>query len=207
MQDVFGGGTDTSYITLEWAMVELVRNPPTMQKLQEEVRRKASRKGGLVKEEDIHQMTYLEAVIKEVLRLHPPAPLLLPRETLDDCMIQGYNIPKKTRIFVNAWAIGRDPKHWEAPEEFKPERFLDGTLDFKGTDLRFIPFGSGRRICPGLQFAVASLELALANLVHHFDWELPDGMEVEEFHTREAPGIVVQREGQLHLVAKRWSVA
>ncbi|KAG6482907.1 hypothetical protein ZIOFF_059546 [Zingiber officinale] len=111
--DIFAAGTDTSYITLEWAMVELVRNPPAMQKLQDEVRSIASRKS-LVKEEDLHQMTYLLAVIKEVLRLHPPAPLLLPRETLTDCMIQGYSIPKKTRILVNAWAIGRDPKHWDA---------------------------------------------------------------------------------------------
>ncbi|KAG6482901.1 cytochrome P450 71A1-like [Zingiber officinale] len=202
--DVFGGGTDTNYITLEWAMVELVRNPLAMQKLQEEVRRIASRKS-LVKEEDLHQMTYLLAVIKEVLRLHPPAPLLVPRETLNDCMIQGYSIPKKTRILVNVWAIGRDPEQWDAPEEFRPERFLDGTVDFNGTDFRYMPFGSGRRVCPGLQFAIASLELALANLVHQFDWELPDGMEKEEFHTREAPGIVVQREGQLHLVAKTWS--
>ncbi|KAG6482899.1 cytochrome P450 71A1-like [Zingiber officinale] len=202
--DIFGGGTDTSYITLEWAMVELVRNPLTMQKLQHEVRGIASRKS-LVKEEDLHQMTYLLAVIKEVLRLHPPAPLLLPRETLNDCMIQGYSIPKKTRILVNVWAIGRDPKHWDAPEEFRPERFLDGTVDFNGTDFRYMPFGSGRRVCPGLQFAIASLEIALANLVYQFDWELPDGMEKEEFHTREAPGIVVQREGRLHLVAKPWS--
>ncbi|XP_042421196.1 cytochrome P450 71A1-like [Zingiber officinale] len=202
--DVFGGGTDTSYITLEWAMVELVRNPLVMQKLQEEVRRIANRKR-LVKEEDLHPMTYLLAVIKEVLRLHPPVPLILPRETLNDCIIQGYNIPKKTRILVNAWAIGRDPKQWDAPEEFRPERFLDGTVDFNGTDFRYIPFGSGRRVCPGLQFAIVSLELALANLVHQFDWELPDGMEKEEFHTREAPGIAAQREGQLHLVAKPWS--
>ncbi|XP_074571897.1 cytochrome P450 71A1-like isoform X1 [Curcuma longa] len=204
--DVFGAGTDTTYITLEWAMVELVRNPPVMQKLQDEVRRIASRKG-LVGEEDLHQMTYLLAVIKEVLRLHPPAPLLLPRETLDDCVIHGYSIPKKTRILVNAWAIGRDPKQWDAPEEFRPERFSDGTVDFNGTDFRYMPFGSGRRICPGLQFAIASLELALANLVHQFDWELPDGMEKEEFHTREAPGVVVHREGQLLLVAKPWRSA
>ncbi|KAG6482910.1 cytochrome P450 71A1-like [Zingiber officinale] len=201
--DVFGGGTETSYITLEWAMVELVRNPLVMQKLQEEVRRIANRKS-LVKEEDLHQMTYLLAVIKEVLRLHPPAPLILPRETLNDCIIQGYNIPKKTRILVNAWAIGRDPKQWDEPEEFRPERFLDGTVDFNRTDFRYIPFRSGRRVCPGLQFTIVSLELALANLVHQFDWELPDGMEKEEFHTREAPGIAAQREGQLHLVAKPW---
>ncbi|XP_042425593.1 cytochrome P450 71A1-like [Zingiber officinale] len=202
--DIFGGGTDTTYITLGWAMVELVRNPLVMQKLQEEVRRIANRKS-LVKEEDLHQMTYLLAVIKEVLRLHPPLPLLLPRETLNDCMIQGYSIPKKTVILVNAWAIGRDPKHWDAPEEFRPERFLDGTVDFNGTDFRYMPFGSGRRVCPGLQFAIASLELALANLVHQFDWELPAGMEKEEFHTREAPGLVAEREGKLHLVAKPWS--
>ncbi|THU57067.1 hypothetical protein C4D60_Mb11t23860 [Musa balbisiana] len=179
LMDIFSGGTETSYVTLEYAMAELVRSPRVMAKLQHQVRGIASRRKGTVTEEELDEMVYLKAIIKEVLRLYPPAPLLLPRELMEDCQIQGYNIPKKTRVIVNAWAISRDPSHWEAPDEFKPERFMgDGAMDFKGNDFEFIPFGAGRRICPGMSFAIASLELALANLVYHFDWELPGGMTV-----------------------------
>ncbi|XP_042457677.1 cytochrome P450 71A1-like [Zingiber officinale] len=204
LQDMFAAGTETSYITLEWAMAELVRNPSKMQKLQDQVRSVAGGGGKMVKEEELCQMPYLKAVIKETFRLHPPIPLLLPRELLDDCPVQGYNIQKKTRLFVNAWAMGRDPKCWEAPFEFQPERFMDGEVDFTGNDLRFIPFGAGRRICPGLNFAVASLELALANLVHRYDWELPVGLSREEFGMEEVAGLMVQREGRLNVVAKTW---
>ncbi|RRT31545.1 hypothetical protein B296_00052724 [Ensete ventricosum] len=203
--DTLGGGTDTSYITLEWAMVELIRSPRAMRKLQDEVRRGRGGGEGLVREEEVSQMAYLKAVLKEVLRLHPPAPLLLPHELLEDCSIQGYSIPKKARVFVNAWAMGRDPRSWESPEEFRPERFADGSLDFTGNDARYVPFGAGRRICPGQNFAVAALELALANLVSRFDWELPGGLTREELHMNEAPGITTRRQGRLHLVAKPWS--
>uniref|UniRef100_A0A6I9QP77 Indole-2-monooxygenase n=2 Tax=Elaeis guineensis var. tenera TaxID=51953 RepID=A0A6I9QP77_ELAGV len=121
--DMFGAGTDTSYIVLEWAMAELVRNSQAMEKLQNEVQDIAPGKG-LVREEDLSELSYLKAVIKEVLRLHPPAPLLLPRESMDDCHIEGYEIPRRIKVIVNGWAIGRDPKVWEAPEEFRPERFM-----------------------------------------------------------------------------------
>ncbi|RZS11720.1 hypothetical protein BHM03_00043081 [Ensete ventricosum] len=134
--DIFSGGTETADVT----MAELVRRPRAMAKLQHEVRGIASRKG-MVKEEELNEMVYLKAIIKEVLRIHPPVPLLVPRELMEDCQIQGYNLPKKTRVIVNAWAISRDPTHWEAPDEFKPERFLgDGAMDFKGNDFEFTPF-------------------------------------------------------------------
>ncbi|KAG6528704.1 cytochrome P450 736A117-like [Zingiber officinale] len=204
LQDMFAAGTETSYITLEWAMAELVRNPIKMQKLQDQVRSVAGGGGKMVKEEELCQMPYLKAVIKETFRMHPPVPLLLPRELLEDCPVQGYNILKKTRLFVNAWAMGRDPKYWEAPLEFQPERFIDGEVEFTGNDPRFIPFGAGRRICPGLNFAIASLELALANLVHRFDWGLPAGLSREEFGMEEVAGLLVRREGRLHVVAKTW---
>ncbi|RWV98280.1 hypothetical protein GW17_00038883 [Ensete ventricosum] len=202
LQDMFSAGTHSSYVTLEYAMTELVLSPKAMRKLQDEVR-KGER---MVREEELSDMVYLKAVIKEVLRLHPPVPLLLPRELLEDCRLQGYNIPKKTRVLVNAWAMGRDPNYWEAPEEFKPERFIeDGAMDFKGNDFPFIPFGAGRRICPGMNFSTSTLELALANLVRHFDWELPDGVTSENFDMTEAPGIVVQRKQRLHLVPTPWN--
>ena len=139
---MFAAGTDTSYIVLEWAMAELVRNSQVMKKLQDEIRGIAIRKG-LVKEEDLSKLSYLKDVIKEVLRLHPPAPLLVPRESMDNCRIEGYEIPQRTRVIVNGWAIGRDPKVWEAPEEFRPERFMGNQIDFKGNDFQFIPVGFG----------------------------------------------------------------
>ncbi|XP_008810927.2 cytochrome P450 71A1-like [Phoenix dactylifera] len=201
LSDMFSAGTETSYAVLEWAMVEIVRNPEVMKKLQDEVRGIANGKG-LVREEELSAMSYLKAVVKELLRLHPPVPLLLPRESMDDCQIQGYQVPKKTRVLINAWAIGRDSKYWEAPEEFRPERFLSNTVDFRGNDFQFIPFGAGRRICPGMNFAVATLELALANLVLRFNWELPSGMTREEMDMAEAPGLTSRRKERLHLVAK-----
>ncbi|XP_073101470.1 cytochrome P450 71AP13 isoform X2 [Elaeis guineensis] len=199
--DMFGAGTDTSYIVLEWTMAELVRNSLVMEKLQDEVRGIDTGKD-MVKEEDLGELSFLKAVIKEVLRLHPPAPLLLPRESMDDCRIDGYEIPRCTRVIVNGWAIGRDPKLWEAPEEFRPERFTGNQIDFKGNDFQFIPFGSGRRICPGMNFAVSTVELALANLIRCFDWELPHGMAREDLDMVEAPGITNPMKQRLQLVAK-----
>ncbi|RZS11722.1 hypothetical protein BHM03_00043083 [Ensete ventricosum] len=187
-------------------MAELARSPTTMRKLQDEVRGIGCGKE-LVKEEEANEMMYLKAVIREVLRLHPSVPLLVPRELMEDCRIQGYKISKNTRVLVNVWGIGRDPKYWEAPQEFKPERFMEGggAVDFKGNDFQFTPFGAGRRICPGMNFAIASLELALANLIYHFDWELPAGLTSEGLDMGEAFGFVLRRKQRLHLVAKPWS--
>ncbi|PKA57665.1 Cytochrome P450 71A1 [Apostasia shenzhenica] len=197
--DMFSAGIDTTTVTLEWAMAELIRHPKVMKKLQREVR-EVGHGDVLISEEDSVKMRYLNAVIKEVFRLHPPAPLLLPRESSDDCRIRGYDIPKGTRIFINAWAFGRDPARWEAPDEFRPERFLDSSADYTGNDLHFIPFGAGRRICPGLHFAVVDVELAVANLVYRFDWELPSYLASEDFKMEEIAGLVVHREQKLELV-------
>lgn len=205
LQDMIAAGTETSFLTLDWVMAELVRNSEKMKKLQDEVRGIANSKSN-VREEDLSSMSYLKAVIKEVLRLHPPVPLLIPRESMDRCMVQGYEVPNKTRVLVNAWSIGRDPKIWEAPEEFRPERFIDCPVDFRGHDFEFIPFGAGRRICPGMQFAVSMLELALANLIHRFDWKLPDGMKCEDLDMGDSPGLTTRRKQNLHLVAKPFFV-
>nr|APU50916.1 cytochrome P450 71A1 [Fritillaria cirrhosa] len=204
LMNMLAAGTDPPYITLEWAMTELVRNPQVMKRLQDEVREKV--KGNLmIREEDLSQMSYLKSVIKEVLRLHPPAPLLVPRELTENCYIKGYEIPGKTRVIVNAWAIGRDPNIWEAPEEFRPERFLNSPLDFKGKEFQFIPFGMGRRMCPGMTFSIAIVELTLANLVSQFEWKLPDGMTIETIDMIEAPGLATRKKQELNLVAKSYS--
>ncbi|XP_072973106.1 indole-2-monooxygenase-like [Typha angustifolia] len=201
--DMFSAGTDTSYITLEWAMAELMKNSGSMKKLQEEVRRIANGKE-MVKEDDLMEMSYLRAVIKETLRLHPAVPLLLPRESMEDCQIEGYQIPKRTRVIVNAWAINRDPKYWKAAKEFHPERFIGSFVDYKGNDFQFIPFGAGRRICPGMTFAISTVELMLANLIYHFNWELPHGVASEEMNMAVTPGLTMHMKENLYLVPKSY---
>ncbi|XP_058102001.1 cytochrome P450 71A1-like [Magnolia sinica] len=203
VMDMFAAGTDTTYAILEWAMAELLTHPKVMKKVQEEVRERA-RGHSMIAEDDLVHMKYLKSVVKEALRLHPPLPLLVPRESMKDVKIQGYDIPAKTRVIVNAWTIGRDSKSWEQPEEFQPERFLSSSshIDFTGHDFELIPFGAGRRGCPGIQFAIAKVELVLANLLYHFDWEMPNGATVEDLDMSESPGITVHKKSVLLLVAK-----
>ncbi|EEF32356.1 cytochrome P450, putative [Ricinus communis] len=186
--NLFLGGVDTSAITLNWAMAEFVRNPRVMKKLQEEVRNSVGKKGR-VTEADINKLEYLKMVVKETFRLHPAAPLLIPRETLSHIKVNGYDIKPKTMIQVNAWAIGRDPKYWKDPEEFFPERFADGSPDFKGKDYEFLPFGAGRRMCVGMNLGTITVEFVLANLVYCFDWKLPDGMQKEDINMEEQAGV------------------
>ncbi|XP_016187639.1 cytochrome P450 71A1 isoform X8 [Arachis ipaensis] len=172
--DMFVAGSDTVSSTIEWVFAELANNPKTMKKVQEEVRRIVGGKS-MIEENDINQMKYMKCVIKETLRLHPPGPFLIPRETANSVEIKGYHIPKKVAIYINSYAIHRDPKLWDNAEEFIPERF-EGTqqVDYKGIGFQLIPFGIGRRACPGVSFAVASLEYVMANLLYLFDWKVPN---------------------------------
>ncbi|KAG0520087.1 hypothetical protein BDA96_08G043100 [Sorghum bicolor] len=201
--DMFAGGTGTSGSAMEWGMSELMRNPEVMKKLQGQIR-EAFRGKTVVTEGDLqqasnHGLMYMKLVIKETLRLHPPAPLLVPRESIEECELDGYTIPAKSRVIINAWAIGRDPRYWEDADEFKPERFEDGSRDFTGGSYEFLPFGSGRRMCPGFNYGLASMELAFVGLLYHFDWSLPDG--VKEVEMGEAPGLGVRRRTPLLLCA------
>ncbi|KAK8527662.1 hypothetical protein V6N12_054867 [Hibiscus sabdariffa] len=202
LMNVFLAGTDTSAATLIWVMSFLMKNPKCLKRTQDEVRDLIGKKGFL-KEEDIQNLTYLKAVIKETFRLQPTSSLLLPRETLRKCSIGGYEIPAKCLVYVNAWAIGRDPEAWENPEEFCPERFIGSSIDYKGQHFELIPFGAGRRICPGMRMGVATVELALANLLYKFDWEMPTGMNVKDIDFDVLPGITTHKKNDLILVARK----
>ncbi|VAH54054.1 unnamed protein product [Triticum turgidum subsp. durum] len=174
----FIGGSDTASVTILWAMAELIRKPRLLKKVQNEIRGVV---GGneRVRHDDLANLGYLKMVVKETLRLHPPATMLLPREAMRDIQIGGYDVPAKTRIYVNAWAIGRDPTSWsDDPEEFKPERFEASEIDFKGAHFELTPFGAGRRICPALSMSTATVEFTLANLLYCFEWALPEGTAV-----------------------------
>lgn len=198
MLDMFMGGIDTSVATIEWAMSEMLKNPIIMEKAQAEARNVFDSKGS-VDEAGLEELNYLKSVIKETLRLHPAAPLMVPRESMERCEINGYEIPAKSRVLVNAWAIGRDPNYWTEAESFLPERFLGSKTEYS-SDLEFIPFGGGRRMCPGIAFATHVVELELASLLYHFDWKLPQGQNPEDLDMTEVFKTVARRKHDLRLV-------
>ncbi|KAI8548063.1 hypothetical protein RHMOL_Rhmol07G0243200 [Rhododendron molle] len=199
--EMFIAGTDTTTTTLEWAMAELLHNPRTLQKLQAELRIvvKLNQK---LEEKHVENLPYLKAVIKETLRLHPPLPFLVPHRAMDSCDMLGYHIPKETQILVNVRAIGRDPQIWETPLEFKPERFLKPNIvDYKGHHFEFIPFGSGRRMCPAVPLASRVLPMALGSILLAFDWIFADKMDPLEMDMSEQMGITLRKAILLKAVA------
>ena len=198
-QDLFVAGTETSSTAVEWAMAEMLKNPRVMAKAQAEVRDIFSRKGN-ADETVVRELKFLKLVIKETLRLHPPVPLLIPRESRESCAINGYEIPVKTRVIINAWAVARDPEHWNDAESFNPERFLDSSIDYQGTNFEYIPFGAGRRMCPGILFGMANIEIALAQLLYYFDWKLPNGARHEELDMTEGFRTSTKRKQDLYLI-------
>jgi cytochrome P450 len=179
MFDMFAAGSDTISITVEWAMAELLRNPGIMAKVRADIEGALGGKEG-IEEPDVANMPYLQAVVKEAMRLHPVGPIMLPHQAVEDGVEVGsYAVPKGSTVIFNTWAIMRDPAAWERPDEFLPERwFLDGVakMDSRGKDFEFLPFGSGRRVCPGLPMAERVLPFLLASLLHGFEWTLPSGM-------------------------------
>ncbi|KXG38060.1 ent-isokaurene C2-hydroxylase [Sorghum bicolor] len=199
--DIFSAGSETSSTVLVWAMSELVKNPQVMHKAQSEVR-EAFKGQHKITKDDLVKLRYLPLVIKETMRLHAPVPLLIPRECRETCQVMGYDVPKGTRVFVNVWAISRDNKFWGDGEVFRPERFGSSSVDFRGTDFEFTPFGAGRRICPGITLGLANMELSLASLLYHFDWDLPDGVRLEELDMTEVFGITLRKKSMLWLKAK-----
>nr|WEW62059.1 5 beta-pregnan oxidoreductase [Calotropis procera] len=197
--DMLAASMDTSATSVEWLLSELFRQPRVMKKVQEELEQIIGL-NRMVDESDLDKLKYLDMVVKESFRLHPPVPLLLPHAAMEDCTVEGYHIPKESRILVNAWSIGRDPNTWKDPEKFIPERF-DGSnntnIDVWGQNFELIPFGSGRRGCPGMQLGFIVVRLVVGQLMHCFDWELPKGMLPEEVDMVEEFGLVMSREKPL----------
>lgn len=200
--DAFAGGTDTQITTVEWAMAHIVADP----RIQDALRFEIDREVGLerrVTESDLPKLTYLHAIMKETFRMHPPVPLLLPHETFEACTVAGYHIPANTRLFVNVYSTGRDPKVWENPLEFRPERFLQDDLkgvDVHGQHFNLIPFGAGRRICPALAIGILGVQLGISSLVQAFEWSLPEGET--EVDMSERPSLVLAMEKSLRAIAR-----
>lgn len=202
IMDLFFTATETAAVTIEWGMSELMRSPKAMKTAQEEVRRVVGAGKPKVEEDDLQRLHYLKQVVKETLRLHPAAPLLGQHECMKDTKINGFDIPAKTRVIINASAIGRDPKSWKDPESFRPERFLNSPVNYRGNHFEFIPFGSGRRICPGMAHGVVGVEIVLANLLYSFDWEMTKGMKEKDLDMEERYGVSISRNNPLILMAK-----
>ncbi|KAH7388097.1 hypothetical protein KP509_16G057400 [Ceratopteris richardii] len=177
--DLFGAGIDTSTVTIEWALAELLRHPHILKKMQVELSLVVG-STRLVQESDVENLPYLRAVVKETMRLHPAVPLLLPHASTQQCQVNGYDIPSGTQVYVNVWAIGRDPNVWENPLKFHPKRFLDSKTDVRGHHFELLPFGSGRRACPGLALGINNVHLMMANLVHVFEWTTLTELDMTE---------------------------
>uniref|UniRef100_A0A5B7CBY6 Cytochrome P450 CYP736A12-like n=1 Tax=Davidia involucrata TaxID=16924 RepID=A0A5B7CBY6_DAVIN len=200
--DMITGTVETAATAIDWTLVELIRHPKVMRKLQEELQ-SVMGVNGMIEETDLAKLDYLNMVIKESLRLHPVAPLLIPRESMEDITIDGYYIPKKSRIIVNSWAIGRDPNVWsDNVEEFIPERFIGSNIDLRGHDFQLLPFGAGRRGCPGQHLGLINIRSVVAHFMHCFDWELPNGMPPCELDMTESFGLSAPRANHLLAVPK-----
>lgn len=193
-------GSDTSTSAIEWAMAELLRNPQCMKKAQAELASEINQ--DLIQESDLPRLKFLHACLKESMRLHPPGPLLLPHRAVNSCKVMGYTIPKNSQVLVNAYAIGRDPKSWKDPLDYKPERFLTSNMDFRGSNIEFIPFGAGRRACPGQPMATKHVPLVLASLLHFFDWSLPTGHDPKDIDMTDKFHTSLQKEQPLLLIPK-----
>lgn len=186
---------------MEWAMLELLKQPNLIKKAREELDRVIG-KDRWVEEKDIAQLPYVDAIMKETMRKHPVAAMLPPHLALEDSDIAGYHIRKGTRIVINTWSMGRDQSLWDAPEEFRPERFIGKAIDVKGQDFSLLPFGSGRRMCPGYNLGLRMTMATMANMIHGFEWEIPDNMKPEDLSMEEVHGLATARKFPLVAIVK-----
>ena len=179
-------------------MAELVHDPKRMAKAKEELLQVLG-KDGKPKESDISKFPYLEAIVKETFRLHPPVPFL-HHKSKSEAEICGFKVPKDTQVLVNLWAIGRNSSTWSDPNSFVPERFSECKMDIKGFDFELIPFGAGRRMCPALPLAHRTVHFILASLLHCFNWKIVDGKKPQELDMSEKYGLTIRRAQPLQLI-------
>lgn len=205
MQTLLLGSIDPPTVIMVWVLALLLNNPQEMKKVMEELEEQVGRERN-VQESDIKNLTYLQAVVKEALRLYAPAPLSFPHESLEDCTVAGYTVPKGTRLLVNVHKIQRDPNAWSDPLEFQPWRFLTSQgqkIDIRGQNFELIPFGSGRRICPGISLGLTIVHFTMASLLHSFEVSKPSD---EPIDMTEAFGFSNLKVTPLHvLIAPRLS--
>ena len=192
------GARDTTTVALIWALSLLLNNPEALKNAQVELDTHVG-KERWVSDSDLKNLTYLEAVIKETLRLYPAAPIPMPREAITDCIVSGYHIPASTRLVVNLYKIHRDPRVWQDPLEFRPERFLTTHKDYgvRGQNFKLMPFGAGKRICPGVSFALHTMQFTLASLLHGFEMSTPGGEKVD---MTEGPGLTNLKTSPLEVI-------
>jgi cytochrome P450 len=198
---LFVAGADSSSTAVEWAMAELLRSPEAMTKVKEELKRVLGNKTQ-VEESDIGQLPYLQAVVKEVLRLHPPVAMTFYRAEATVSVL-GYQIPEGTTIILNIWAVHRNNDTFVNPDKFEPESFMNTETDFSGRDCKLIPFGGGRRICLGLPLAYGTVHLILASLLHQFDWVMPKDAMENDIDMTEEFGLVVSMATPLKAIPKK----
>ncbi|KAM7254744.1 hypothetical protein ACFE04_019985 [Oxalis oulophora] len=202
--EIFIAGSETTSSTIEWALTELLVNPKAMEEAKAELA-KVVGPNKKFSENDISNVPFLQAVVKETLRLHPVLPFLVPRKATQDTSFMDYQIPKNTQVLVNVWAIGRDPDVWTDPWSFKPERFLNekSNVDYKGLNYELIPFGAGRRMCAGVPLAHRMLHLILGSLLHEFDWKLGSCISPENIDMSDKLGVTMRKAEPLLAVPKK----
>ncbi|KAG6660888.1 hypothetical protein CIPAW_03G135900 [Carya illinoinensis] len=195
-------GSKESEYSIERSNIKaIILHPRVMKKLQKELENVVGLKR-MVEEADLDRLEYMDMVVKETLRLHPVAPLLLSHEAREDCTVNGFHIPGKSRVMINVWAIGRDPSVWSDAEKFIPERFVGSNIDLRGREFRLIPFGAGRRGCPGMQMGLIVVRLVIAQLVHCFDWVLANNIQSTELDMTEVFGLTVPRAKHLFAIPR-----
>ncbi|KAI3465046.1 hypothetical protein Pfo_021709 [Paulownia fortunei] len=200
LMELLIGATDSTTITTVWLMVELIRNKEKLSTVRDEIAQTVE--GDEINESLLSQCHYFQACIKETLRLHVPAPLLVPHRATETCKVNNYVITKDSMVLVNAWGIARDPNYWEDAASFKPERFLDSKIGYRGTHFEYLPFGTGLRMCPGSTVAFKNIQMLVGSLLHCFDWSLPNGADPTTIDTNEKYVTTLKKEKPLLLIPK-----
>ncbi|XP_028126426.1 cytochrome P450 703A2 [Camellia sinensis] len=205
IQDMIAAATDTSAVTNEWAMAEVIKHPCVLHKIQKELDSTVG-PNRMVCEYDLPHLTYLRCVVRETFRMHPAGPFLIPHEATSATEINGYHIPAKTRVFINTHGLGRNTSVWNDINEFRPERHLlanGSRVEIShGADFKILPFSAGKRKCPGAPLGVMLVLMALARLFHCFDWAPPEGLRPEDIDTKEVYGMTMPKAKPLMATAR-----